>query len=81
MIGPVLGRDVVVHRRERQIGPPDVPAGEPKPVERLGRGDLVDQVQIDEEDGRLALGLGHEVPLPDPLEEGLGHRFMLAKPV
>ena len=70
---PVLGRDVVIHRRERQIGPPDLPAGEPETVEGLGRGDLVDQVQIDEEDGRLPLGLGHEMPLPDALEQRLRH--------
>ena len=70
---PLLGRDVVIHRRERQIRPPDLPAGEPKAVESLGRGDLVDQVQIDEEDGRLALGLGHEMPLPDALEQRLRH--------
>ena len=45
----LLGRDVVVHRRDRQIRPPDAPAGEPQAVEGLGRGDLVDQVQVDEE--------------------------------
>ena len=71
--GPFLGRDVVIHRRERQIRPPDPPLGEPEAVERLGRSDLVDQVQIDEEDGRLALGLGHQVALPDPLEQRLRH--------
>ena len=68
-----LGRDVVIHRRERQIRPPHPPVGEPQAVESLRRGDLVDQVQIDEDDGGLALGLGHEMALPDPLEQGLCH--------
>ena len=68
---PVLGRHVVIHRRERQVGPPHAPVGEPQAVERLGRGDLMDQVQVDEEHGGLALGLGHEMALPDPLEQRL----------
>ena len=30
-----LGRDVVVHRRDRQVGPPHRPAGQAQPLERL----------------------------------------------
>ena len=79
--GAVLGRDVVVHRRERQIRPADAPSGEPEAVEGLGGRDLVDQVQIDEEEGRLPVGLRHHVALPDPIEQRLRHRLMLAAPV
>ena len=48
--------DVVVHRRERQVGPPHAPAGEAQALERLRRGDLVDEVQVDVEQRRLAGG-------------------------
>ncbi len=71
--GAVDRLDVVVHRREREVGPAHAPAGEPEPLECLRRRDLVDQVQVDEQQGGLALGLGHEVPLPDLLEQRLAH--------
>ena len=31
-----IRRDVVIHRREREVGAADEPAGEPQPLERLG---------------------------------------------
>jgi hypothetical protein len=51
--GPRQRRHVVIHRRDRQIGPPHLPAGEPQPLECLRRGDLVDEVQVDVEQRRL----------------------------
>ena len=78
---PFLGRDVVIHRRERQVRPPDLPAREPKAVERLGRGDLVDQVQIDEEDGRLPSGSATRCRSQMRSNSVFAIRLMLAKPV
>ena len=46
-----------------------VAPGQPQPVEGLGRGDLVDQVQVDEEEVRLALGRVDDVGVPDLLAE------------
>ena len=43
----------MVDRREGPVRPADFAAGQPQPVERLRRGDLVDQVQVDVEE-RLA---------------------------
>ena len=64
-----VSRDVVVGRGERAIGPADLSPGEAEPVEGLGRGDLVDQVEVDVD--RL---VGDRVALPDLLEHCLGHR-------
>ena len=63
----------MVHRRDGQVGTADAPAGEAEPLERLRRGDLVDEVEIDVEQRRAALLLEDDVPLPDLLEEGLRH--------
>jgi hypothetical protein len=68
-------RDVVVHRRERQIGAPHPSAREPEPFERLRRGHLVDQVQVDVEQGGLAALLVDDVALPDPVEQRLRHAW------
>jgi hypothetical protein len=70
----VVGRDDVVDGRDGAVGPADLEAAVPEPLERLGRGHLVDQVQVDVEDGR-AVGLrDDDVLVPDLLEERLGHR-------
>ena len=42
---------------------------QPEPVERLRAGDLVHQVQVDVEQIGLALGMVHEVAVPDLLGE------------
>ena len=72
-----VGGDVVVGGRERAVGPAHLAAGEPQPLERLRRGDLVDEVQVDVEQRGAALALGrpHLVRLPDLLEHGLGHQL------
>ena len=58
------GGDVVVHGRDGQVGPPDWPAGHPESLEGLGRGDLVDEVEVDEEEVRLTLGGTDDVGVP-----------------
>ena len=45
---------------------------QPEAVERLGRRHLVDQVQVDVEERRLARGLGDDVALPDAVQQRLG---------
>ena len=55
----------------------DGAAGQPEAVEGLGRGDLVDQVEVDEEEVGLVGAAGvDDVAVPDLLGEGarLGHR-------
>ena len=54
-----------------------VPAGEPQPLERLRRGDLVDEVQVDVEQA-----VGDLVRLPDLVEQRLGviERQLLLRP-
>ena len=47
-------RDVVIHRRDGQLGSAHRPPREPESLECLGRGDLVDEVEVDVEQCRLA---------------------------
>ena len=75
---PVVGRDVVIHRRERQVGPPHLSPGQTQALEGLRRGHLVDEVEVDVEQRRLALGLGDEVRFPDAIEERLSHLRIVA---
>ena len=66
----VRRRHVVVHRRERAVGPPHGPAGEAQALEGLRRRHLVDQVAVDVDERRAGLVLGHdEVVVPDLVEE------------
>ena len=67
----VGGRDVVVHRGQRQVGAADRAAGQAEPVERLGRGDLVDEVEVDVEEVGLALLVADDVGVPHLLRQGL----------
>ena len=73
---PLLRRHVVVHRRNGQVGPPQLAARQPEAVEGLRRGDLVDEMEVDEEQRGLAGRLRDDVALPDLVEEGLGHRVL-----
>ena len=59
-----LGRDVVVHGRDRQVGPPHRPSRESQPLERLRARHLVHEVQVDEEQRRLARALVDNVRCP-----------------
>ncbi len=63
--GAVGRRHVVVHRRDGQIGPPHFAARHPQAVEGLGRSHLVDEVQVDVQNGRLSLFLVDDVAIPD----------------
>ncbi len=66
----VVGRDGVIgggHRPTRMTDPQ--PAG-PQPGERLGAGDLVDEVEVDGQDGRGARLVDDDVVVPDLLDEG-----------
>src|SRR5581483_4299507 len=74
----VAGRDVVVHRRERQLRPAHRAPGEAQRLERLRRGDLVDEVQVDVEEVGQALGRAHHMCVPDLLEERAAHAPTLA---
>ena len=77
--GVVSGRDVVVHRRERQVGTADRPAGNPQRLERLRRRDLVDEVQIDVQQVGLPLHTLRDVARPDLVQEGETHASTLAR--
>ena len=70
---PVDRGNVVVLGGEREVRTPHGAAGEPQPVERLRRGDLVDQVEIDVEEVRFAFGGPDDVLVPDLLGQGLAH--------
>ena len=59
------GRHVVVDRGDGAIGPTDLAIGEAEALEGLRAGDLVDEVEVDVEDGGLIGGFGDEVLLPD----------------
>ena len=71
-VGDGGGGDVVVYRGDGAVGTADLAVGETEAVECLGRGDLVDELEIDVEERGLACGLGDEMLLPDFFEEGAG---------
>ena len=50
----VGGRDVVILGGDRQLGAANAPTGQAQPLERLRAGHLVDEVQVDVEQIRLA---------------------------
>jgi hypothetical protein len=68
----------VVHGRDRAIRPPHPQPPLAQGREGLGRGDLVHEVQVDEQDRGRVRGRGaHDVAVPDLLEQrartGHGH--------
>jgi hypothetical protein len=67
----VFGRDVVVHRRDREVGPAHAAPGQAQGLERLRRGHLVNQVQVDVEQRRLVGRLHDDVTGPDAVEQRL----------
>jgi hypothetical protein len=71
----VPGGDVVVFGGDREIGPAHAAAGEAEPVERLGAGDLVDEMQVDVEQVRLLpLPLADQMAVPHLLGQRLPPR-------
>ena len=69
-----VGRDVVVHRGDGEVGPAHGAAGQAQAVERLRRRDLVDEVEIDVEEVGLALAAADDVALPHLLAQRTGGR-------
>ena len=70
---PVRRRHAVVHRRDGQLGSSHTAPGQSQSLERLRRGHLVDEVEVDVEQRRLARHLTDDVLLPDLLEQGGAH--------
>src|SRR5699024_2819660 len=70
----VEGGNVVVLGRESQIGAPNTPAGKAKAVECLRARHLVDEMEIDVEEVRLAVGVANDVFVPYLLCKGFAHR-------
>src|SRR5436305_1864472 len=64
-----VGRDVVVDRGQGAIGSANLAPGQSQPLEGLGAGDLMHEVQIDVDEVR-----GDLVGLPDLVEQALWHR-------
>jgi hypothetical protein len=65
-------RHIMVRQRQRAIGPPYRAPRRGQPRERLRRGHLVEQVQIDIEQG-LAIILGDGMRIPDLVIERAAH--------
>jgi hypothetical protein len=55
----------VIHRGDGAVGAAHLAAGEAQAFKRLRRGDLVQQLQVDVENGGLALRFDDYVLLPD----------------
>ena len=69
----VGGRNVVILGGDRQLGAANAAAGESQPLERLWAGHLVDEVEIDVEQIRLAGRAGaDDVAIPDLRRQGGG---------
>ena len=64
------GRDGVVRGRDGLAGTADRQAARAQTGERLGTRDLVDEVEVDREDGGGARVLGDDVVGPDLLDDG-----------
>ena len=65
----------MVHRGDGFIGPADFQSALAQAGKGLRRGDFVDQVQVDIQDGRGIRLLGHNVSVPDFFKQGLRHRY------
>ncbi len=72
---PVAGGHIVVHGGHGQVGAPHPAPGQSQPLERLRRGDLMHQVQVDVEQPRLVPGrFLHQVRIPElAAERATGH--------
>ena len=68
-----IGRRVVVDDGDGEVGAADSPARLPQAVECLRRRHLMDEVQVNVQDGRLPLFLVHHVRVPYLLVHRLGH--------
>ncbi len=75
----VGGRDAVIHGRHRPIRTAHLEPALAQAGERLRRGDLVNQVEVDVEDRRRARVLSDDVGIPDFLEERARHMNSMRK--
>ena len=72
----IPGGGVVICRGHRKVGTANGTASHSKPIERLRRGDLVDEVEVDIDDGRFARLFVDHVGVPNLLEHSLrGHQI------
>ena len=69
-LNPVVGGDVVIGRRQREVRSPDLAAAQAEPFEGLRRGDLMHEVQIDIEQIGLTVDAPDEMVVPDLLGQG-----------
>ena len=69
----VLGRDVVVLGRDRQLGTAYRAPAQPEPVEGLRAGDLVNEMQVDVEQIGFTRCGSDEVTIPDLLGKRCSH--------
>ncbi len=67
----------MVHRRDGEVGPAHAAPREAEPLEGLGRGDLVDEMQVDVDERRLARHVADDVAVPDLLEQRAPHQPMV----
>ena len=72
----VCGRNVVILRGEREIGAPHRSTGIAQAVEGLCARHLMDEVQIDVQQVRLAVGTANDVRIPDLLRQCASHRIL-----
>ena len=63
-------RHVVVGGRDGELGVANRAPGQSQAVEGLWGGDLVHEMEVHEEEVRLALGAAHDVAVPHLLAEG-----------
>jgi hypothetical protein len=74
---PVERRDVVVLGGDGQVGAADGSPAQPQPLERLGAGDLVDEVQVDVEEVGFPRHRPYDVLVPDLLGQRPAHDHSL----
>ena len=68
--GAANRRRPLTHSHERAVGPPHGPAGYGEALERLRRGHLVDEVQVDVEEVVAVATRLHDVLVPDLVVHG-----------
>jgi hypothetical protein len=69
--GPARGRDVVIHRRDGEVGPSHRAAVHPKTIEGLSARDFMNEVQVDVEDVGLTRRPVDDMAFPDLFGERL----------
>ncbi len=68
----------MVRGGDGQIGPPHLQAALAQALEGLGRSHLVDQVQVDEQQGRSAGALVDDVRVPEFFDDRTWHKRVAA---